>query len=384
MRDESGRVVPPGAFLPAVERYNLSVRYDRWVIARGAAVGARPSRGVRPRVAVLHQPVARQRGRPGDRRVHPADARRDRRRPAPIGFETAECVAIGNLGKANQLITRCAASGCAFGLDDFGSGVSSFAYLKALGADYLKIDGMFVGNLSQDRVDYAMVRSIKDIGHVMGKLVIAEVGRERGRAREAARDRRRLRAGLRGRRAAAARGARPRERGRPAGLTTAARARRIAGPVQAPSAPCLLLLINRLINICAIRTHCPAIPCPRDAASARQALPSPRPARPVTRLRRCAAALLEARAPTVPAARFCRRRAPAQIAAAAGTTSAMIHYYFGDKLGLYRAMIEEAVEPLVASLQRLERAARAEPPRPRRAHGGSTCACSRPIRGCPR
>jgi EAL domain-containing protein (putative c-di-GMP-specific phosphodiesterase class I) len=94
--------------------------------------------------------------------------------PQRIGFETAENVAVGNLGKANNLIVALRRLGCSFALDDFGSGVSSFAYVKALGVDYLKIDGMFVGNLAQDKVDYAMVRSIKEIGHVMGKQVIAE------------------------------------------------------------------------------------------------------------------------------------------------------------------------------------------------------------------
>ena len=94
--------------------------------------------------------------------------------PRRFGFEVAEGVAIGNLSRVNMLISELRRHGCAFGLDDFGSGVSSFAYLKALGADFLKIDGMFVGNISQDRVDYAMVRSIKDIGHVMGKKIIAE------------------------------------------------------------------------------------------------------------------------------------------------------------------------------------------------------------------
>ncbi len=174
MRDESGRVVPPAAFLPAVERFNLSVRYDRWVI--GAAcrwAGEHP--GVFDRVSRLFVNLTR------DSVIDAETAEFVRQslatsgvNPAHFGFETAESVAIAHLGKANQLIASLRRAGCAFALDDFGSGVSSFAYVKALGADFLKIDGMFVGNLSQDRVDCAMVRSIKEIGHVMGKLVIAK------------------------------------------------------------------------------------------------------------------------------------------------------------------------------------------------------------------
>jgi EAL domain-containing protein (putative c-di-GMP-specific phosphodiesterase class I) len=174
MRDESGRVVPPGAFLPAVERYNLSVRYDRWVIT-AALEWARDHRDAFDRMSRLFINLTR------DSVIDPETGDFVRRTlvatgvdPAKVGFETAESIAIGNLGKANQLIATLRRLGCAFALDDFGSGVSSFAYVKALGADFLKIDGLYVGNLSQDRVDYAMVRSIKDIGHVMGKQVIAK------------------------------------------------------------------------------------------------------------------------------------------------------------------------------------------------------------------
>ena len=174
MRDESGRTVPPGAFLPAVERYNLSVRYDRWVIGTAMEwIGRHPE--VLDRVQRFFINLSRDSlvdpETPGFVRqtmhAHGVDPRR-------IGFETAENVAIGNLGKANLLITELRRLGCSFGLDDFGSGVSSFAYLKALNADFLKIDGMFVGNISQDRVDHVMVRSIKEIGHAMGKKIVAE------------------------------------------------------------------------------------------------------------------------------------------------------------------------------------------------------------------
>jgi diguanylate cyclase (GGDEF)-like protein/PAS domain S-box-containing protein len=174
MRDETGRVVPPGAFLPAVERYNLSVRYDRWVIAT-ALNWVQSHDEVFKRISRVFINLSR------DSIADPETLEHIRQSlaatgvdPRRIGFETAESVAVANLGKANGLIVALRRLGCAFALDDFGSGVSSFAYLKALGVDYLKIDGMFVGNLSQDRVDYAMVRSIKEIGHVMGKLVIAE------------------------------------------------------------------------------------------------------------------------------------------------------------------------------------------------------------------
>ena len=68
-----------------------------------------------------------------------------------------ETAAIGNLTRANQLIADLRELGCAFSLDDFGSGVSSFAYLKALTVDFLKIDGLFIGNIVHDRIDYEML-----------------------------------------------------------------------------------------------------------------------------------------------------------------------------------------------------------------------------------
>ena len=174
MRDETGRVVPPGAFLPAVERYNLSQRLDRWVLSTAlrwlSEHPAEADRIARIFINLSGDSV----GDPQLQEMIRTLLRDSGVAPYKLGFEITETAAIGNLNRANQLISNLRSIGCAFGLDDFGSGVSSFAYLKALTVDFLKIDGLFVGNIINDAVDFEMVRSITDIGHVMGKKVIAE------------------------------------------------------------------------------------------------------------------------------------------------------------------------------------------------------------------
>ena len=173
MLDENNAVVPPMAFIPAAERYGMMPLLDRWVIQTAFS-----------HYATRHAP-----GSHGTCSINLsgksicddgflvfvlAQFERYKVPPQGICFEITETAAIANLNQASNLIRDLKAIGCRFSLDDFGSGMSSFAYLKHLRVDYLKIDGGFVKDMISDPIDHAMVAAIHHIGHVMGIQTIAE------------------------------------------------------------------------------------------------------------------------------------------------------------------------------------------------------------------
>jgi diguanylate cyclase (GGDEF)-like protein len=94
--------------------------------------------------------------------------------PGKVCFELTETAAVGNLFRATDFMLKCKVMGCHFSLDDFGAGMSSYSYLRRLPVDYLKIDGSFVKNMVTDESDLAVVRSINEIGHFLGKKTVAE------------------------------------------------------------------------------------------------------------------------------------------------------------------------------------------------------------------
>ncbi len=174
MRQEDGALIPPGAFLPAVERYNLSSRLDAWVVGSILRILSEQA-DICQRTACCAINLSGQTLGNRDFLEYVCNTIREFDvSPDILCFEITETAAISNLSDATHFINHLKELGCRFALDDFGSGLSSFAYLKNLPVDYLKIDGMFVRDVLTDPIDLAMVRSINDIGHVMGKETIAE------------------------------------------------------------------------------------------------------------------------------------------------------------------------------------------------------------------
>lgn len=175
MLGHDGKIITPADFIPAAERYNLMPAVDRWVISH--AFQSYPSLNG---------------GSPGARRIFCINLsgasvidetmlpyilnqlERHNVPPSAFCFEVTETAAIENFAAATTLIEELKAIGCTFSLDDFGSGFSSFTYLKRLPIDFLKIDGSYVKNILSDPTDRAMVEAINNIGHILGVRTIAE------------------------------------------------------------------------------------------------------------------------------------------------------------------------------------------------------------------
>lgn len=170
--NQEGKVIPPMAFIPAAERYGLMPEIDRWVIHHAFSF---ISKIAAPENAMFSINLSG--GSLNDEKTLNYIYEQlaiSGARPQSICFEITETAAIANLLNARAFIASLKEKGCYFALDDFGSGMSSFAYLKHLPVDFLKIDGCFVKDIISDSVDAAMVDAINKIGHVMGLKTIAE------------------------------------------------------------------------------------------------------------------------------------------------------------------------------------------------------------------
>lgn len=174
LRGEDGKLIMPFDFIPAAERYNLMPQIDRWVVKTAISNYKRfQSEHHRDSMFCINlsgESVAD----PNLVSFIKNEMKKAEVAPENFCFEITETATIGNFTQAIAFIKDLKSIGCYFALDDFGSGFSSFAYLKNLPVDYLKIDGAFIKNLENDPISYAMVEAIYKISKVMGLKTIAE------------------------------------------------------------------------------------------------------------------------------------------------------------------------------------------------------------------
>lgn len=174
MVGHDGSLAGPAQFLPAAERFGMMPAVDRHVVRLALEVIAeRPQE-----LADVEQFAINLSGQTINDPSFLAFALESIREtgvdPESLCFEITETAVISHMARAQELIATLGEHGCKFSLDDFGSGLSSFGYLRALSVDYLKIDGQFVRDLATDPVDQSMVRCINQVGHTMGILTVAE------------------------------------------------------------------------------------------------------------------------------------------------------------------------------------------------------------------
>jgi len=170
LENEDGDIVAPGYFLPAAERYGLMPRIDRYVVEQVLAyLAAHPSGSSMYAINLSAASLGDERFIGFLREVVEAAgcARR-------LCFEITETFAIANLHEVTAVINELRAVGCRFSLDDFGTGMASFDYLRSLPVDYLKIDGSFIADIDTNPFSHAVVRAANEVAHLMGMHTVAE------------------------------------------------------------------------------------------------------------------------------------------------------------------------------------------------------------------
>jgi EAL domain-containing protein (putative c-di-GMP-specific phosphodiesterase class I) len=173
-RDDSGALVLPGVFMPAAERYSLMPMLDRWVVETALAhFDQLHPAGADLRLATINLSGASvEDDALADLII--ALLKKHGVAPSRVCFEITETVAVRNLSRVARFMEQLRQVGCKTALDDFGVGMSSFAYLKNLPIDIIKIDGSFIRDMLTDPVSHAIVRAVADIGQRLGLEVVAE------------------------------------------------------------------------------------------------------------------------------------------------------------------------------------------------------------------